>query len=348
MKKKAVKLIRIIGIIFAFILAIELFVPTWTPKIKGDNSISELRKVEINGANIEMMIRGKDRDNPVVIFVHGGPCCSEIPYARKYQSALEENFTVVHYDQRGSGKSYEFGKDYSDVTASAHVDDLIAFTQYISTYLRKEKVILIGHSYGTYIAAMAASQHPEMYLAYVGIGQMSDTIESELDGLELCIEAAEKAGNKDDTAKLRALTDFISRGEEITPRKYVRKYGFAARQINDNADYWMGYLFGTEYNLTDAIRLYTASIQYQDTLISEALNNPITEIVNTLDIPVYFVMGAYDGMTSPKAAENFLNGLNGDAIHEMVVFDNSAHYPQFEEPDKFNEWMCSVFVRGSN
>lgn len=341
-------MIRIIGIIFAFILAIELFVPTWTPKIKGDNSISELRKVEINGANIEMMIRGKDRDNPVVIFVHGGPCCSEIPYARKYQSALEENFTVVHYDQRGSGKSYEFGKDYSDVTASAHVDDLIAFTQYISTYLRKEKVILIGHSYGTYIAAMAASQHPEMYLAYVGIGQMSDTIESELDGLELCIEAAEKAGNKDDTAKLRALTDSISRGEEITPRKYVRKYGFAARQINDNADYWMGYFFGTEYNLTDAIRLYTASIQYQDTLILEALNNPITEIVNTLDIPVYFVMGAYDGMTSPKAAENFLNGLNGDAIHEMVVFDNSAHYPQFEEPDKFNEWMRSVFVRGSN
>lgn len=177
---------------------------------------------------------------------------------------------------------------------------------------------------------------------------MSDTIESELDGLELCIEAAEKAGNKDDTAKLRALTDSISRGEEITPRNYVRKYGFAARQINDNADYWMGYFFGTEYNLTDAIRLYTASIQYQDTLILEALNNPITEIVNTLDIPVYFVMGAYDGMTSPKAAENFLNGLNGDAIHEMVVFDNSAHYPQFEEPDKFNEWMCSVFVRGSN
>lgn len=344
MKKKAIKFIRIIALIFVFVLIIELFAPTWTPKIKGDNSISELRKVEINGANIEMMIRGKDKDNPVVLFVHGGPCCSEIPYARKYQSTLEENFTIVHYDQRGSGKSYEFGKDYSGVTASVHVDDLIAFTQYISTYLRKEKIILIGHSYGTYIAAMAASQHPEMYLAYVGIGQMSDTIESELDGLELCIEAAEKAGNKDDTEKLRALTDSISNGEEITPRNYVRKYGFAARQINDNADYWMGYFFGTEYNMTDAIRLYTASIKYQDTLILEALNNPITEIVNRLDIPVYFVMGAYDGMTSPKAAENYLNSLKGEEIHEMVVFENSAHYPQFEEPDKFNEWMCSVFV----
>ena len=182
-----------------------------------------------------------------------------------------------------------------------------------------------------------------MYLAYVGIGQMSDTIESERDGLELCIEAAENAGNMDDVAKLRALNDSVSQGEAITPRNYVRKYGFAARQINDNTDYWMGYFFGTEYNLTDAIRLYTASIKYQDTFILEALNRPITEIVNTLNIPVYFVMGAYDGMTSPKAAENYLNSLTGEGIHKMVVFENSAHYPQFEEPDKFNEWMCSVF-----
>lgn len=343
MKKKTIKWTRIIIIMFVSFLIIELFAPTWTPKIKGDNSISELRKVEINGADIEIMIRGNSKDNPVLIFVHGGPCCSEIPYARKYQRTLEENFTVVHYDQRGCGKSYEFGKKYSDVTASTHVNDLITLTQYISAYLHKEKLVLIGHSYGTYIATMAASQHPEMYLAYIGIGQMSDTIQSELDGLELCIEAAENAGNKDDAAKLRALTDSISHGEEITPRNYVRKYGFAARQINDNADYWMGFFFGTEYNLTDAIRLYTASIKYQDALITEALNNPITEIVDTLDIPVYFVMGKYDGMTSPKAAENYLNSLAGEAIHEMVMFENSAHYPQFEEPDKFNEWMCSIF-----
>jgi len=343
MKKKAIKTTKIIVMIFLFVLAAELFAPTWTPNIKGDNSISELRKVKVNGANIEMMARGNNRDNPIVIFVHGGPCCSEIPYVRKYQSTLEKNFTIVHYDQRGSGKSYEFGTDYSNVTASTHVEDLIAFTQYILTYLHKEKVILIGHSYGTYIATMAASRHPEMYLAYVGIGQMSDTIESERNGLERCIKAAEHAGNNNDVAKLQALTNSISKGEAITPRKYIRKYGFAARQINDTADYWIGYFFGTEYNLSDAIRLYTASIKYQNALIMEALNKPITEIVGTLDIPVYFVMGAYDGMTSPAAAKNYLKSLTGKAIHKMVVFENSAHYPQFEEPDKFNEWMCSVF-----
>lgn len=92
------------------------------------------------------MIRGRDRNNPVLIFVHGGPCCSEIPYVRKYQKNLENDFTIVHYDQRGSGKSYEFGEDYSTVTIAAHVDDLIALTEYIKEYLGKEQVVLVGHS----------------------------------------------------------------------------------------------------------------------------------------------------------------------------------------------------------
>lgn len=66
--------------------------------------------------SLKILKRGNDRNNPVLIFVHGGPCCSEIPYVRKYQENLEKDFTIVHYDQRGSGKSYEFGEDYSTVT----------------------------------------------------------------------------------------------------------------------------------------------------------------------------------------------------------------------------------------
>ena len=108
MKKKTVRVKIIVAILIVFTLVIELLSPTWTPKIKGNNSVSELRKVQINGTDIEMMIRGNNKDNPVIIFVHGGPCCSEIPYVRKYQDTLEKSFTIVHYDQRGSGKSYEF------------------------------------------------------------------------------------------------------------------------------------------------------------------------------------------------------------------------------------------------
>jgi len=345
MRYKIKKVIKYFILTVLALTIIALFFPTWTPKILGDNSISQLQKVKINNVNLEVMIRGNNRDNPVIVFVHGGPCCSEIPYVRKYQDLLEQNFTIVHYDQRGSGKSYEFDKDYSGVNASTHADDLIVLTEYIEDYLHQDQVILIGHSYGTYIATLAAAKRPELYRAYVGIGQMSNTIESELDSLHKCINAAKLDSNAEDVTYLSGLEKSVSQGKIMAPRDYVRKYGFAARNIDEDADYLNGFLLGSEYNLLDTIRFYTASGKYQEALIREVLDKPISDVVTELDVPVYFVMGKYDCMTSPEAAEKYLNSLNGESTREMVIFENSAHYPQFEEEEKFFDWMCSMFVK---
>ena len=98
MKKRLVTLLKMLGILLLLFIAFRLFGPTWTPSIKGANGISELKKVTINGTELTVMIRGADKSNPVLLFVHGGPCCSEIPYVRKYQESLEKEFTIVHYD----------------------------------------------------------------------------------------------------------------------------------------------------------------------------------------------------------------------------------------------------------
>ena len=317
--------------------------PTWTPSIKGEHSISELRKVAVNGTELAIMIRGFNRNNPAVLFVHGGPCCSEIPYVRKYQKQLEMDFTIIHYDQRGSGKSYEFGTDYSQVTAAAHVSDLISLSEYIKDYLGKDKLILAGHSYGTYLAAMAAAQRPDLYRAYIGIGQMADTCESETITLKKCIAAAEQAKNKKDVEALKKLESAVSKGEAILPRTYVRKYGFAARRLKENADYRAGFLLNPEYNLADVIRFHTASAKYQSSLATEALQNPISGLVTKLDLPVWFVMGKYDGMTAPEAAERYLRRLSGTGTREFLLFEDSAHYPHFEEKDLFYHWMKDSF-----
>jgi len=337
------KTLKCIGIIFLVLIIIGLVRPTWTPAIEGDRSISELRGVDINGTELEVLIRGKDRNNPVLFFVHGGPCCSEIPYVRKYQEDLENRFTIVHYDQRGSGKSFSFGADSSEITIATHVKDLIALTEYIEEYLAKEQVILAGHSFGTYIATVAVSQRPELYQAYIGIGQMSDPIQGELNNLEKCIEAAEQSGDEKDVAYLKSLEEAITKGDIITPRNYVRKYDFAARKIDDNFDYFLGFLFGTEYNMADVIRFYSGSIKYQDKLIEESVNNPLTQVVTRIEVPTYFVMGKYDGMTSPKEAEAYLNSLSGEGEKLFVLFEESAHYPQFEETQKFYQWLKETF-----
>lgn len=342
MRKKISKILKYSILSMILLVIVALIFPTWTPKIKGENSISMLEQVEINGAAHEVMIRGVDRSNPILIFVHGGPGCSEIPYVRKYQQELEQHFTVVHYDQRGSGKSYHFSEDYSNLTTDVLVDDLLALRNYVTEELGQEKVILIGHSFGTYIGMKAAAKAPDQFYTYIGIGQMSNTLQSELESFEYTLEQAKQAGNAEDVKKLELIRGSIEQGEELTPRILVQKYGGAARLINENRDYISGFLFNPEYNGLDIIRYYTGVLGSQEILLREALNQNLPDIVDHLEIPTYFVMGKYDYMTTANEARDYFDVFDAP-IKDFIVFNESAHYPQFEEKEKFVQWLREVF-----
>lgn len=338
MRKKIAKACKYTMFIIIGMILLSLIFPTWTPNIQGENSISRLEQVVVNGTGHEVMIRGADRANPVLLFVHGGPGYSEIPYVRKYQRELEQYFTIVHYDQRGSGKSYHFTEDYSDLTTDALVDDLIALTKHITKELHQEQVILVGHSFGTYIGMKAAAKAPEQFQAYIGIGQTADTIQSEMVTLDYTIQQAEKAGNRKDVKQLELLRDSVQQGEGLTPRTYVQKYGGSARLIHENIDYAAGFLLSPEYNGLDVIRFYTGILRSQDRLVRESLDHPLPELVEQVHIPVYFLMGKYDYMTTLKAASDYLERLKAPE-KGLVVFEQSAHYPQFEEKEKFAAWL---------
>lgn len=338
MNRKIIKIGKVTIMIIVLIVLVGLIFPTWTPRIKGDNSISTLEQVEINGTGYEVMIRGVDKRNPIVIFVHGGPGCSEIPYVRKYQDLLEKNYTIVHYDQRGSGKSYHFNEDYSNLTTDVLVDDLLALTDYVTAKFGQQKVLLIGHSFGTYIGMKAAAKAPDKFAAYIGIGQVADTVTSELDSLQYVIEQAKLANNTKEVERLELLREPIEKGEETTPRSIIRKYGGAARLIDDNMDYYKGFLFQPEYNLLDVVRYLRGISVTQKMLLAEEASNNIIDVVKTLDIPSYFVMGKYDYMTSVNAAKQYFDVLHAP-VKDFVLFEQSAHYPQFEEKELFAEWL---------
>jgi L-proline amide hydrolase len=333
----------ICGAIMILVLAAGFFMPTWTPAIKGENSISMLKQVPINGTGHEVMIRGEDRSNPIVIFVHGGPGCSEIPYIREYQKRLERNFTIVHYDQRGSGKSFHFGEDYSALSSDLLVEDLLALTDYVTAELGESRVLLAGHSFGTYIGMKAAAQAPEKFAAYIGIGQVADHRESELDGLNFAMEQAIEEGNTGDAERLERLRPDISEGKGLTPRDLIRKYGGAARQLNDNMLYVKGFLLAPEYNLLDVVRYWRGVGLSQKILLAEEMERGIPDIVDKLEIPCFFVMGQYDYMTSTKAARTYFDRLEAPR-KEFMLFSESAHYPQLEEEERFAEWMEDRFL----
>lgn len=327
-------------------LLYRLNAKTSTKKIKGENAVSEMRMIPVNGTELAVMIRGTDRDNPVLLCVSGGPAATEIPYMKKYERKMEERFTIVHYDQRGSGKSYSFTEDYSGLDYHKHVDDLIALTEYIREYLNKDKIYILGHSYGSYLGFQAVDRKPEYYKAYIGVGQVSDMTKSENYILETCIEAAREKGDEKDVKELESLKEKVRSGESLCPRKYVRKYKFNEREEHHELrDLLLTVAFGKEYNIMDAVKAVIASKKYSYPLAMEALGNPLTEIVKEVKIPSYFLLGKYDGMTSPKAAKEYFDSLDGDAKKEFVIFDNSAHSPQIEENEAFVSWMFDVLLQ---
>lgn len=342
MRKKWMMAIKWTIVAAVAALALFVFFPTWTPSIAGENSIARFEKVTINGADHQMMIRGVDRDNPVLLFVHGGPGTSEIPYVRKYQKEWEKDYTIVHYDQRGSGKSYEFGEDYSDLTTDDLVDDLLAMTDFVAEELGQSKVLLAGHSFGTYIGLKAAAKAPEKFHAYIGIGQISDTVESELDGLEYAIFQASEAGEQADVERLESMRESIQAGGVFVPRDLIRKYGGASRLIDDNGDYYIGFLTSTEYNGLDVIRFIKGVGDTQEQLLQEESHYPLPSLVSELRLPVYFVMGKHDYMTSAKMAKQYYDELKAPE-KQFVLFEESAHYPQFEEKDRFLTWLNETF-----
>lgn len=342
--KTIVKPALIISIALIALVCLTLFFPTWTPRIKGENSISVLEHVDLNGTKQEIMIRGNDRKNPVILNVHGGPGASEIPFAKSMQDLLETKFTIVNYDQRASGKSYHFNEDYSNLSSDLLVKDLLAVTDYVAERLGKEKIILIGHSYGTYLATQAASRAPEKYEAYIGIGQMGDTVESEIDALHYVLGQAQVEGNAEDTAQLQQLQEAIEKGGALTPRHYVNKYGGASRLTKIPDGSLVNLMFTSEYNLLDAIRYNKGMNASQGKLIEEVFKHPLPTLVNKLELPFYFVMGDYDFMTSSHAARDYFDSI--DAKHkEFLPYAESAHYPQYEEKERFVKWMSDTFLK---
>ena len=329
-------------VIFIILVVIKFFIPTWTPAIKGhENSISVLKQVEINGSNHEVMIRGNDKRNPVLIFVHGGPGCPEIYYVRKYQDLLEQNFTIVRYDERASGKSYHYSEDYSNLSINLLVDDLLALTDYVSNELETDDIVLVGHSFGTIVGIKAAYKAPEKYLGYIGIGQVGDFWAGELEALDYCLAQATAQNNSSDIEAIEACREKTTKHLEQFPRKFVWKYGGAVRLINEKVDLVTGLLFSPEYNLSDVIRYAKGLLVSDHTLWKEIVQGNLPQEVPELKIPCYFVTGKYDHLTPIQTSNNYFNTIIAPS-KEFVVFNDSAHFPHFEEEERFFNFINSL------
>ena len=154
-------------------------------KIVSDNGVEELLPLQVNGTTQWISVRGRDRHNPILLYLHGGPGSPTMPEAYLFQSPWEDFFTVVQWDQRGTGKTYA-ANDAAALANTITIDQMDADTveviQQLRTRYHKEKIFLLGHSWGSALGLRIAQEHPEWLYAYIGVGQMINAAQSEADG----------------------------------------------------------------------------------------------------------------------------------------------------------------------
>jgi pimeloyl-ACP methyl ester carboxylesterase len=315
-------------------------------------SISEKIHVNINGVQQGMFIKSKNPKNPVLLYLHGGMPDYFLTY--KYPTGLEDYFTVVWWEMRGSGLSYS-----NDIpTETLTLEQILSDTKEVTNYLRKRfgqnKIYLMGHSGGTFIGIQMAEQSPELYLAYIGVAQISNQLESERLAWEYMLRQFRESGNRKMVKKLEAapvtIADGLSKAYIGLRDQAMHSLGIGTMHEMNSVitGIFLPSLANREYSLSEKINMWRAKSRSGiSTLWTSIMNTDLTKKVPELKIPVYFFEGKYDYTCSYSEAKSYFKKLKAP-VKGFYTFEKSAHSPLFEEPEKMQNILKEDVMKGLN
>lgn len=316
-------------------------------------SLSEKIWVNINGVQQGMFIQSKDPTHPVLLFIHGGPGMPEYWLTQRYPTGLENDFTVVWWDQRGSGISYNPAIPPETMTYEQFIADAVAVTNYLRDRFHKEKIYLMAHSGGSFFGIQVAARAPELYYAYIGMAQMTYQLESEQLAYRYALEQYKKLGNTQMLRKLEAalptMTVPLPPAYDALRDDYMHGLGIGTTRDMKSiiTGVFLPSWFSREFTLGEKINLWRGKIYSMRMLRNTAFATDLTKQVTELKLPVYFFSGAYDYTCNYTLAKSYLEQLKAP-LKGFYTFAQSAHTPIFEEPEKARQILLKDVVAGTN
>ncbi len=253
--------------------------------------------------------------------------------AHAFQRKLEQDFVVVHWDRRGAGKSFAAG-DIGAPSVSETLKDLYALTTALRDRFGQSRIYLVGHSWGTYLGMLAAHERPDLFAAYVGTGQMA----ADADRVRAArnIFFLEEARRRRDVEMIRRLQS----GDELTEDDLFR-YGAELRGAESFWPILMLGLRAPEYTLRDVMNVPKGSSQLLKTMRYDVVKGPLDRNLLEFKIPVYFLLGRHDWNEPSVLAAAYLRRIRAP-LKGLLWFENAAHFPFLEEPDRFHGAMLSI------
>lgn len=304
-------------------------------------SIAEAGYLHLGGLDQWVMIRGERRDNPPLIILHGGPGFSDTTFFRRCNAPLERSFTVVYWDQRGTGNSFHRGIPRSSMTVAQFLADLDELVAIVCAWLGKERVVLFGHSWGSALGVLYAARFPAKVAAYVGSGQIGDAAAAEATSYAIARAAAERSHHRKALKALRAIgPPPYSADCVFTERMWLQRL---EGQLSPRALWQMGRLVlgapeGSLFDLPKVMRGFRFSL---DALWAEASRLNLLALAPALEVPVFFFLGRKDHWVPPETSVAYYDALIAPA-KQLIWFEQSGHEPFVDEAAKFNRAMVEL------
>jgi pimeloyl-ACP methyl ester carboxylesterase len=360
-KRKAMHIVLIamavLMISVLMLLGVLLFLSPGTSKPFLDNqgkplvgSISEKIFVNINGIEQGMFIKSRSTGNPVLLYLHGG--LPDHFLTDRYPTGLEDIFTVVWWEQRGSGLSYRANMPIESLSPEQLVSDTVALTNHLRTRFGQDKIYLMGRSGGTFFGIQAAARAPQLYRAYIAVAQISHQLESERLAHHYMLARYKDKGNHKMAKRLAAAPIGIT---APLPAGYLKVRDIAMHELGVGTtrdmksvfyDMFLQSLLHRDYTLGEKINLWRGKLFSGNCLWNTQLSTDLTKQVTRLDVPIYFLHGVYDYTVSYPLAKAYFDRLEAP-VKGFYTFKQSAHTPFFEEPAKMREIMVTDVLTGS-
>lgn len=350
-----ISIFALVVVCFIFLLLVS---PGKTDPIVGadgnilPNSIAIIERPIIGSIPQGMIIRGENIENPVLLYVHGGPGVSAYPTSEFEFKRFEKLFTICYWEQRGSGISYSKSIPVASMNLNQMVEDAAEVTRYLIKKFNKQKIFILGHSWGSLLSSFTIHKYPELYYAYLGIGQIGDTYLSEQESYQFVVNEAKI---RKDKGAFEVLEQLNVPGREaggqdwydyfLKQRKYVFKYGGARYgKQRTYVDALKAVLFCKEYTIQEKLN-YPVGLRFsQICLDRDMLNNDPDKMLIEQKIPAYIFQGLHDHQTSYTVAKSYYDQLKAP-IKKFYTFRYSAHTPQIEEYDAFEKIVKDDILR---
>ncbi|WEY93231.1 alpha/beta hydrolase [Bacillus subtilis] len=281
--------------------------------IPEKKSIAIMKELSIRNTKQMLMINGVDVKNPLLLFLHGGPGTPQIGYVRHYQE-LEQYFTVVHWDQRGSGLSYSKRISHHSMTIDHLIKDTIQVTQWLLAHFSKSKLYLAGHSWGSILALHVLQQCPDLFYAYYGISQVVNPHDEESTSYQNIRET-------DIQHLIYRFCVELSRG------------GFTRRHRQSLAVLFQ-MLTGNEYGVRNMHSFLNGLRFSKKHLTGELYRFNAFTSVPSIKVPCVFISGKHDLIVPAEISKQYYQVLEAPE-KRWFQFENSAHTPHIEEPALF-------------